>query len=153
MKPFLFQLRITKPFHPLVMCFSVLAASCSTDDATQDGEKEKVEAQAMADGPLDGLVTVDRLPMPDDPVLLKGREVWAGTCQGCHGLGIAGSPKITDRKKWAPRIAKGRDVLHQHALEGFFGDDGAMMPERGGNPGLSDEEVMAAVDFMVANSQ
>ena len=61
--------------------------------------------------------------------------------------------KITDRKAWAPRIAKGKNVLYEHALHGFFGPDGAMMPERGGNPDLSDDEIRAAVDFMVANSQ
>lgn len=139
---------------PLALCIPLLLAGCSQDTPSRAGdEKQAATDKPMGDGPLDGLVTVDRLPIPDDPVLLAGREVWSGTCKNCHGLGTADSPKITDRKAWAPRIAKGKDVLYEHALNGFFGPDGAMMPERGGNPQLSDDDVRAAVDFMVANSQ
>lgn len=96
---------------------------------------------------------VDRLPMPTAPQLIEGRKVWAGTCQACHGLGEAGSPKITDKKAWAPRIAKGIETLRQHALKGFIGPSGTMMPERGGNPELTDEQIIAAIDYMVANSR
>lgn len=102
---------------------------------------------------LAGDVTVDRLPMPTDPLLVKGREVWSGTCQGCHGSGAAGSPQITHVDLWAPRIAKGMDILYQHALEGFFGPNYTEMPPRGGNPNLTDDEVKAAVSFMVHYSQ
>ena len=52
--------------------------------------------------------------------------------------------------EWAPRVAKGKAVLYDHAINGFFGPDDTMMPERGGNPALSDAEVKAAVDYMVA---
>lgn len=85
----------------------------------------------------------------DDPHLKAGREIWLGTCQACHGTGLAGAPPATDYAAWAPRIAKGRDTLYQHALQGFFGPDGTMMPERGGNDSLSDEQVRSAVDYMV----
>lgn len=120
------------------------------------GEAPKTEAvkeQAPEGGPLEGFVTVDRLPMPGDPHLVEGRAVWAGTCQACHGLGEAGSPKITDRKAWAPRIAKGIETLREHALKGFISPAGTMMPERGGNPALTDQQIFAAVDYMVANSR
>lgn len=120
------------------------------------GKAAKPDAEAditPRDGPLEGFVTVDRLPMPDDSHLMEGRTVWAGTCQACHGLGEAGSPKITDRKAWAPRIAKGIDALREHALKGFVGPSGTMMPERGGNPDLTDQQLFAAIDYMVANSR
>jgi len=143
-----------KRFFPLALSIPFLLAGCTPEAPSQaGGEGDETAEKPPGDGPLEGLVTVDRLPMPDDPVLVAGRKIWSGTCQNCHGLGIADSPKITDRKAWAPRIAKGKDVLYQHALNGFFGPDGAMMPERGGNPQLSDDDVRAAVDFMVANSQ
>lgn len=113
-----------------------------------------------ADGPppippegLDGFVTIERLPMPKDPELIKGRAVWGGTCQGCHGIGAAGSPKITNRLKWASRIAKGMDALTEHAIQGFFGPTGTQMPPKGGNPKLTDDQVRAAVRFMVTNSR
>ncbi len=56
-----------------------------------------------------------------------------------------------NKDEWAPRIAQGKDTLYKHALEGFTGEKG-MMPARGGNAGLSDEEVKASVDFMVQKS-
>ena len=78
------------------------------------------------------------------------RTVWMGTCVGCHGDGLAGAPPVLDRAAWAPRLAKGRATLLKHALEGFFGPDGSMMPPRGGNDKLSDAEVAQALDYMMA---
>jgi len=42
------------------------------------------------------------------------------------------------------------EVLYTHAIQGHFGPDGALMPARGGNPNLTDEQVKAAVDYMAA---
>ena len=50
---------------------------------------------------------------------------------------------------WGPRIAKGIDTLHMHALMGFQGEKG-FMPPKGGRVDLSDEEIMGAVDYMVS---
>lgn len=80
----------------------------------------------------------------------EGRQVWQGTCIGCHADGLAGAPPVGDATAWAPRIAKGRPTLLRHALGGFFGPDHSMMPPRGGNPKLSDAEVGAALDYMLA---
>jgi cytochrome c5 len=91
-------------------------------------------------------------PVYADARLSAGRAVWLGTCEGCHGYGIAGSPKIGDTVAWAPRLKKGRETLYAHALEGFFGRGSTYMPPRGGNAALSDDEVRSAVDYMVAAS-
>ncbi|MGB0659285.1 MAG: c-type cytochrome [Mangrovicoccus sp.] len=103
--------------------------------------------------PLDGLVTVDRLPMPTHSVLQTGREIWGGLCINCHGAKTpAGAPKITDTRKWKKRIAQGLPVLFSHALNGFYGPSFAEMPARGGDPDLSDDQVRAAVAYMVYHS-
>ena len=82
----------------------------------------------------------------------RGRGVWMGTCRNCHWLGVAGAPAVTNAAAWAPRIGKGQDALYQSALNGIKGDDGAFrMPPKGGNPRLSSEQVMRAVDYMVAS--
>jgi cytochrome c5 len=81
--------------------------------------------------------------------LHQGRAVWLDNCEGCHAYSIAGAPLAGDADLWAPRIAKGMDALYESALEGFFGPRGTMMPARGGNEALSDDEVRAAVDYMV----
>ncbi|VUZ23944.1 Cytochrome c-555 [uncultured Comamonas sp.] len=82
---------------------------------------------------------------------MDGKSVYGKTCAMCHAAGVAGAPKPGDKEAWAPRIAQGNDTMYKHALEGFTGDHG-MMPARGGSSKLTDEEVKAAVDFMVSQS-
>jgi len=81
-----------------------------------------------------------------------GKKVFDTTCTACHTAGVAGAPKFGDKAAWAPRIAQGMDVLHTHAIKGFTGKAG-MMPPKGGNMSLSDADVMAAVDYMVAHGK
>ena len=78
-----------------------------------------------------------------------GKGVYSKTCAMCHAAGVAGAPKPGDEADWAPRVAQGQAVLYQHAIEGFTGAKG-MMPARGGNNALTDDEVKAAVDYMVS---
>jgi cytochrome c5 len=82
----------------------------------------------------------------------KGKKVYDATCSVCHGAGIAGAPKLGDKAAWAPRIAQGADTLHTHAIKGFQGKAG-MMPAKGGNAGLKDEDVKAAVDYMAGKAK
>ncbi|MFN4104432.1 MAG: c-type cytochrome [Tepidimonas sp.] len=81
-----------------------------------------------------------------------GKSVYNKTCALCHAAGVAGAPKPGDKADWAPRIAQGMDTVYKHALEGFTGSKGAM-PARGGGASLTDEQVKAAVDFMVDQSK
>jgi cytochrome c5 len=78
----------------------------------------------------------------------SGEDVYNTTCMACHGTGAAGAPKTGVADDWAPRIAKGLDVLHKHALEGFNA-----MPPKGLCMDCSEEEVIAATDFMVEQSK
>ena len=80
-----------------------------------------------------------------------GKSVFGKTCAMCHAAGVAGAPKPGDKEDWGPRIAQGKDTLYKHAIEGFNGAKGAM-PARGGNAKMSDEDVKAAVDYMVGLS-
>lgn len=88
-------------------------------------------------------------PVADNAV---GKKVYGSTCAMCHAAGVAGAPKPGDKADWGPRIAQGKDTLYKHALEGFTGAKG-MMPARGGGASLTDDEVKAAVDHMVALSE
>lgn len=81
----------------------------------------------------------------------SGEEVFNMTCGACHKMGIAGAPRVGDLNNWGPRIAKGKDTLYKHALEGFKGEKG-IMPAKGGSSKLTDDEVKAAVDYMVGKS-
>jgi cytochrome c5 len=81
-----------------------------------------------------------------------GEATFNGGCVACHGAGIAGAPKVGDKAAWGPRIAQGNDVLYGHALKGFTGKSG-VMPPKGGNTALKDDDVKAAVDFMVSKAK
>jgi cytochrome c5 len=81
--------------------------------------------------------------------LQAGRKLWLENCKGCHAYGTAGAPIPMHANDWRPRVIKSREVLYDHAINGFFGPDDTMMPERGGNPDLTDAQVKLAVDYMV----
>lgn len=83
----------------------------------------------------------------------QGKQVYSGLCISCHGTGIPGIPQLGDAGAWTDRLAQGTDVLYDHAINGFTGSSGIPMLPRGGNASLSDDEVKAAVDYMIANSQ
>ncbi len=89
---------------------------------------------------------------PTSPTVADGEKIYKATCFACHGLGVAGAPKVGDKTAWEARIAKGDDVLHTSAIKGIQGTTG-VMPPKGGNFSLSDDEVKAAVDYMVSQSR
>lgn len=84
--------------------------------------------------------------------LAQGQSVYDGKCKACHATGASGAPKLGDTANWAPRIEKGMDAMVKNAIEGYKGDVG-YMPPKGGFMSLTDEEVKAAVAYMVAQSR
>ncbi len=82
----------------------------------------------------------------------SGESTYKTSCAACHVAGVAGAPKFGDKPAWKDRIAQGKDTLYEHALKGFQGKAG-FMPAKGGNAALPDEEVKAAVDYMVNAAQ
>lgn len=91
-------------------------------------------------------------PQFDEPRLVAGRAIWLGTCSACHGNPDADAPQLGDRSDWAPRVARGVESLYASALGGRSGPGGTVMPPRGGNPALSDDQVRTAVDYMIRAS-
>lgn len=74
-----------------------------------------------------------------------GKAIYGSVCALCHAAGIGGAPKTGDAGAWGPRIAQGKDTLVKNALNGK-----AAMPPKGGNPALSEADIRAAVDYLVA---
>ena len=81
-----------------------------------------------------------------------GPQVYNIACIACHGAGIAGAPATGNVEAWQPRIGQGAALLQEHALQGYQGQTG-YMPPKGGRLDLSDEEIIAAIDYMVGQSQ
>jgi cytochrome c5 len=80
----------------------------------------------------------------------SGEAVYQASCMACHDSGVAGAPKFGDAAAWADRLAKGTDVLYASGVNGV---PGTGMMAKGGCMDCSDEEVNAAVDYMMAGSQ
>jgi cytochrome c5 len=78
----------------------------------------------------------------------EGEKIYNTLCFSCHAVGVSGSPKLGDKAAWAPRIATGMEALYTSSLKGKN-----LMPAKGGNPAFTDEQVKAAVDFMVSKAQ
>lgn len=79
-----------------------------------------------------------------------GEKLYTSTCKTCHETGLAGAPKFGDKTAWKDRIAQGKDVLYKHSIEGYTGKNG-VMPPKGGSQ-ATDDEMKAAVDYMVAKA-
>lgn len=80
---------------------------------------------------------------------LDGQVIYDALCKTCHATGAGGAPTMT-QAAWAGRLGKGNDTLIRHAIEGYQGESG-IMPPRGGNPSLTDEQVAASVEWMLNN--
>lgn len=112
-------------------CLTLALSACGTSD--------------QASAPTATPATVATVAHPGEAIFKK-------TCSMCHQSGVAGAPPLGDKADWGPRIAQGSELLYKHALEGFTGSKGTM-PPRGANPALLDDEVKAAVDYMVSKAQ
>lgn len=126
----------------LAVSLAVLLSACGKQESAAP-EAPAPEAAAPAPAPA---------PEPIVAENVLGKSVFNKTCSLCHAAGVAGAPKPGDTADWGPRIEQGNDLLYKHAMEGFTGAKGAM-PARGGNTALTDDEVKAAVDYMVGLSK
>lgn len=78
----------------------------------------------------------------------SGDEIYNASCAACHGTGAAGAPKLDDAAAWAPRIAQGMDKLLSNAISGLNA-----MPPKGLCMTCSDDDLKAAIEYMVSQSQ
>lgn len=78
----------------------------------------------------------------------SGSEVYNAACMACHASGAAGAPVTGNASQWAPRIAKGMSSLVKSAINGLNA-----MPPKGGCFNCSDDEVKAAVEYIVGESR
>ena len=121
----------------------------SADKAAKAVPTKKVEGfvnqvAATAVQPVEPVKAVEKAePAKATASGKSGEQVYNAVCSMCHGAALMGAPKLGDKDQWGPRIAQGYDTLVQHALKGI-----RMMPAKGGNPSLSDDEVGRAVVYM-----
>lgn len=74
----------------------------------------------------------------------SGQQVYDKFCTACHTSGVQGAPKINNAADWEDRLAQGMDTVLKHAVEGYNA-----MPPKGTCSDCSEEEIQAAIDYMV----
>jgi cytochrome c5 len=73
-----------------------------------------------------------------------GEQVYQRFCFACHAGGAAGAPRVGRPEEWRERIDRGTDEMLRNTIAGMPG-----MPPRGGCTACSDEELEAAIEFML----
>ncbi|MGD2074858.1 MAG: c-type cytochrome [Gammaproteobacteria bacterium] len=77
----------------------------------------------------------------------SGEDVYTAACMACHASGVAGAPKVGDDAAWAARADKGMDALLNSAVNGLNA-----MPPKGTCGDCSDEELKAAIEYILGQS-
>lgn len=115
------------------------------DDPEQDPMVKEIIEERIA--PVGSVTAVDKekeAAAEEEEGPMKASEVYSEVCSSCHDNGAAGAPIMGEKDEWKPRADKGMDTLKDHAINGFKG-----MPPKGGEGSLSEDEVKAAIEYML----
>lgn len=110
-------------------------------------EPEAPAAPAAAPAPAEASAPAPAPAESKAAAAVDGKAIYEKTCAVCHVAGVAGAPKTGDKAAWAPRVKQGMDALYASTIKG----KGAM-PPKGGAAQLSDDQVKAAVEYLVGQS-
>ena len=83
-----------------------------------------------------------------DRPLATGEEVYKAQCAACHAAGISGAPIFGNADAWGPRLGAGLAGLVKSATNGKNA-----MPPRAGDASLSDDELKAALEYLVGKAK
>jgi len=136
----------------VAVIYALTAGRFAGDEAP--GEPTAVTARVAPLGTLNTDAATPAAPTPtageavsaaaDDP----GAATYSKLCQACHASGAAGAPLLGNKEAWEPRIALGMDSLLQTVIDG----KGAM-PPRGTCGDCSDDDLRAAIEYMISKVQ
>lgn len=135
----------------------VAMISCGQSDDSAETEESLTRFTATPKAVVDEVPAVsDRAEqagaVSEEQVAIvdRGEAVYSRACVGCHLTGAAGAPRLGDKHAWAARVGRGRDALVQSAINGV---PGTAMLARGSCASCSDDQIRAAVDYMLSKSQ
>ncbi len=133
-----------------VLGSTAVLVACGGDkgEAKLTSEQQKETAARLAPEGEVALASAVAAPPTAGGGARSGEEVVDAKCGVCHASGAGGAPKTGSVDDWAPRIAKGVDVLYASAVNGLNG-----MPPKGLCMDCSPEEIHAAVDYMLEKSK
>ncbi len=100
---------------------------------------------------LKTVVSVETLGVPPSenaPTLSRGKQVYVSACIVCHQDNKMGAPVIGDGSNWYRRLkSSGLTGLYRNAIDGYNS-----MPIKGACVTCSDNDVIAATDFLLSKS-
>jgi len=143
---------------------TLLVLACDSNQETQTSPVEKsvinntvtppvesasvaMEKEVAPEVEIEKVVAEVKVVEPEVKVSMSGEQIYRKSCQSCHASGAAGAPKLGDAAAWKPRVDKGIDALYLSALKGI---PGTAMMAKGTCGACSEEELHAAVDYMVS---
>ena len=149
----------------LVATLSLLVVSCGKSDesaqVTNTGsEVPDTQVTTVSEAPA----TAETIKVAEETVAVSepvaqapqqsdaavGEAVYKKACISCHMTGAAGAPSVGDAPAWESRIARGSALLVQSAINGV---PGTAMMARGACGTCSDDDIKAAVEYMIAQSR
>ena len=79
-----------------------------------------------------------------------GADIYQQTCVACHGTDGKGLlPGVADFAAATGPLTKSNQALFQSIRNGFQSEGSALaMPARGGNPNLSDDDILAVIAYL-----
>ena len=86
--------------------------------------------------------------VPQAPMTAAVMAKFINSCAMCHISGVAFAPRLGVAEDWQPRLAKGKDVLLAHTLEGFN-----KMPPLGYCMSCERSDFVALIDYMAGESE
>lgn len=144
---------------PALAILALLGAGCSDKESSAPQEAAQAPAaqveEPMAQPPAEESTAPAEEPMSEpaaeepaaaaEPTAsVDGQKIYETYCKVCHAAGVANAPKLGDKEAWAPRIAKGTDAMFNSLQHGLNA-----MPPKGTCMACSDEELRAAMEYMV----
>ena len=128
----------------LILTFGITACGGSSSTSSQSSSSESSSSQAE--------VAEEEAVSSGDPE--AGKELFSGTCMACHGPAGEGVPNLGKDMTTSEFIAGKTDSeLVDFIKVGRDPSDplnstGVAMPPKGGNPALSDEDLLDIIAFI-----
>jgi cytochrome c5 len=144
------QLKKLSVFGAALLLVAGMAGCGSEEQEVQlTAQQEKDMSERLA--PAGEVVLAGNVPEPTKVASAgprSGEDIYNSKCVACHSSGVGGAPKTGVASDWSPRIDQGMDVLYANAINGIRG-----MPAKGLCMDCSDDEVKAAVDYILEKSK
>lgn len=110
----------------------------------EEGAKKEGDAAPAAAAPAAAAPAPAAAPQQAATVNPAGEKLYKSVCFACHATGVANAPKFGDKAAWEPYIKTGMDAMVKVAMQGK-----PPMPPKGGAANASEDDIRAAVQYMV----